>query len=285
MTIKSETTRVAIVCCWIGGALLAVGSLLLTAEEVLMTSSGANLGPWGANFVVLGTITSAYGFWILQPLLNVTVGVKVAGLLVAFGITCLILSVYSEPFLARAVAAAALISGIRGMSYHIGGLLPPLRYKGSMPLGELAAWVSGVAKVIIVVYLFSKSWALGTIVSAEYGAILGWTVLMVGGVLVVESLILRFMRKSGEAETLEDERDENIRGVASRVAHVLLIAMIMLLVVQFGLGGAIDRAGSANAAIGLSSPVGTAHVLLGLLFVSECGRRIAEIWLYSRARY
>jgi len=281
MTIKSETTRVAIVCCWIGGALLAVGSLLLTAEEVLMTSSGANLGPWGANFVVLGTITSAYGFWILQPLLNVTVGVKVAGLLVAFGITCLILSVYSEPFLARAVAAAALISGIRGMSYHIGGLLPPLRYKGSMPLGELAAWVSGVAKVIIVVYLFSKSWALGTIVSAEYGAILGWTVLMVGGVLVVESLILR----SGEAETLEDERDENIRGVASRVAHVLLIAMIMLLVVQFGLGGAIDRAGSANAAIGLSSPVGTAHVLLGLLFVSECGRRIAEIWLYSRARY
>lgn len=284
MAIGAEVTRVAIASCWIGSALLAAGSLLLATEGALTADDGLDLGLWGANFVVLGTIISACGFWILQPLLAVNVGFKASGLLVAFGIACLTLSAYSEPFLARAVAAAALVSGIRGASYHLGGLFPRLRYEGSMPLGEMAAMLSCVANVIIVAYLFSKSRALGVTVSAEYGAIVGWTVLIVGGVLVVESLALRFMRKSEEAETLEDERDENIREVAARVAHVLLITMILLLVVQLVMGGVLDRAGSANAAIGLSSSVGTAHAILGLLFVSECGRRIAEIWLYSRAR-
>lgn len=282
---SSSVRSLAVSLCWIGGVLLAVGSLLLAFEGALSGDGGIDVGPSGANFVILGAMVSGSGFWILQPQLDATAGLKVAAALVAFGIACLILSAYSEPFLVRAVAAAALITGIRGAGHHFGGALPHLRYEGAMPLGEMAAMLSFVANGIIVVYLLYKSRALGMAAPSGYGAILAWTALFVGGVLVVESLILRFMRKNEETETLEDERDERIKDEAARIAHILLVTVVVLLVVQLGLGSALDGAGSPNAALGLSSSVAIAHALLGLLFLSECGRRIAEIWLYRRARH
>lgn len=266
-----------------GVALLGLGSILLAGEG----STRVDVGPWGANFVLLGTIISASGFWLFWQHMAARTGIKVAGSLVALGAILLIVSFYVEPLLTRLVAVAALVSGVRGGAYHIGGFLPQLRHEGVMPLGEKAAMFSLLANSCIVVYLLYKSQALGLDASANSDWALGIltaTALIVGGILVAESLVIRVLRKDEHAETLEDERDAGIKEEAARVAHALLITALVVLVVQLGIGGTLDRARSANDALGLSSPLGIAHALLALLFVSQCGKSISEIWLYRRAR-
>ena len=45
--------------CWIGGAMLALGSLLLAFEGA--GDVGFDVGPWGANLIILGAIVGASG--------------------------------------------------------------------------------------------------------------------------------------------------------------------------------------------------------------------------------
>mgnify|MGYP006196578629 CR=1 FL=1 len=104
-------------------ALLALGVLLLATESVTPGLLATDVGPWGASLVILGAIVGAYGFWRYWPHVGPRTGLKLSGLLIALGLILLVLAPYAEPFLVHIVAVAALLAGLRGATFYVGGLL------------------------------------------------------------------------------------------------------------------------------------------------------------------
>jgi hypothetical protein len=102
-------------------------------------------------------------------------------------------------------------------------------------------------------------------------------------ILVAGGFVQKVLRTREGAGPLEDERDTQIQGEASQVGHAVLIALLLFLVLQLGIGGAIAPWISPNDSLGLSSPVAIAHAMLAALIVSECSRHAATIWMYRRS--
>jgi hypothetical protein len=268
----------------LGGPLLVLGWVLIAGEASVTAALDVDVGPWGGNFVVLGAIISACGFWLLWPHVAAEKGVKIAVSLIAIGVVLFVVSFYGERVLMRIAALIVLVSGVRGVAYHVAALLPRMRHDGVIPLGEKAALFSLLANGGITTYLVYRSQEFGPTVSTSEIGFVTTTALVVGSILVAESLVVRFLRASEDTETLVDERDAAIGEEAGRLGHTLLITVVVVLAVQLALGSALDPVVSSNGVLGLSSPVAIAHSLLALLFIAECGRSATEIWLYRRAR-
>lgn len=279
-----------VVCLTAALSLLVVGALLLTMESWIQGFLGVNAAPWGASFVVLGAIVGLYGFWSYWPYLEPRAGLRIAGALMAFGLALLLLAIYtdSESVLLCVVAFAALLSSLQGAMNYLGGFFPNLRHDGVMSLREKAAVFSLAANGLLAIYLFGKSQALGEGFALAYGGVtssVATTVATVVGVLIAESVIAAFLRRSKETATLEDERDAEIRQKARCIGHAVLVAAVLLLVIQLGIGSAIEPIRSPNEVLGLSSSLAIAHALLALIFLSQGSRSAAELWQYRRARF
>lgn len=278
----------AIVCLIAAAALLALGALLLTIESGIRSSFGTDVGPWGAKLVILGAIVNTYGFWRCWPHLEPRAGLKLSGLLIALGLILFLPISYPEPVLVKVVAVAALLPGLRGAALYFGDVLPYPRHDGSISLREKAAAFSMVANGLVVIYLFSKIQTLGQTVPLGAGgtaSAIAATVAVVLAVLLANSSLMAFLRRRRDLEPMEDERDVQIEQKANDVGQSVLVTAILVLVIQLGIGGVIDPSLSPNEALGLSSPLGIAHALLALLFLSHCSKNVAELWQYRRARH
>jgi hypothetical protein len=188
MTPTARNLPLPITACFaLGVALLVIGWLLLASEASISAGWSIDIGPWGANLVVLGVIVGACGFWLSWKHIAPHKGIKIAGLLIALGVILLVASFYGEPVLVRIMALGALLSGIRGGAYHVAGFVPRIRHDGVMPLGEKAALFSVLANGGIAAYLVYRfrEFALGDSTS-ELGFVTV-TALIVGAVLVTEN--------------------------------------------------------------------------------------------------
>jgi uncharacterized membrane protein len=280
-------SQATIVCLGAAAVPLTLGVLLLTIDSVFQRSLGTDLGPWGANLVVLGAIVGAYGLWISWPHLEASTGLKLSGFLIALGVVLFLLPLYAEPVLIRVVAIAVLLPGLRGAAFYLGGVLPRPRHDGFMSLREKAAIFSLAANGLLVIYLLSKSQTLSQTVPAGIGetaSAIAVTAAVVLIVLVAESVIVAFLRRRQAVEPLEDERDAQIAQKSNAAAYAVLVTAVLLLSVQLGIGSAMEPSLSPNEVLGLSSPLAIAHVLLALLFLSHGSKSVAELWQYRQAR-
>lgn len=274
-------------CMALGGILLAVGGILL-ANENRLAAWGLDAGPLGANLVVAGTVLAAWALWLSWRWMSGPIRRSLAGLLLAAGVGLWLLSGWFEPLLTRVVAVAAIVSGVAGAVRSFGDVLPRIDHSGAMPLSEKLAIVSLLANGMIVSYLLVRS--RGIAVDAAGGVqpdltTLMTTVVVIVLILLAESLGLRVLRGKDAGASLEDERDIAIRDAAGRTAYLAVVVGVVFLATQLGLGDLSERTAEANAGLGLSTPLGLAHVLIAVLFLSQCARSLAEIWQYQRARF